>query len=129
MKKINLVTIIEDDPIHLFLTKKHIERSCLVNNISAYKNGKAAYDCLLEIFEKDQELPQIIFLDINMPVWDGWQFLEEFLKIPQSNNIQIYILTSSNDEEDYVKARNFNLEDFYLVKPIDKNVLLKILSQ
>ena len=126
MIQINTVAIIEDDPIHVFLTKRHIEKFDLIKNIIVYKNGKTAYDGILDLFNTNENLPEIIFLDINMPVWDGWEFLEAFLKIPIKQKIQIYILTSSNDEDDLKKAQKYNLGDFYITKPIDGNQLTKI---
>lgn len=128
MKKIDLVCIVEDDPIHLFLTKKHIELSGCVKKILICKNGKEAFDTLIKMFQNNEMLPHTIFLDINMPIWDGWQFLEEFIKIPITQKIKIYILTSSNDEEDYKKAVMFNLQNQYLIKPLDRLQLLEILS-
>lgn len=128
MKKIELVCIVEDDPIHLFLTKKHIELSGSVEKILICKNGKEAFDTLINMFQNNEMLPHIIFLDINMPIWDGWQFLEEFIKIPITQEIKIYILTSSNDDEDYKKAEMFNLQNQYLIKPLNRLQLTEILS-
>ena len=95
MKKIDIVCIVEDDPTHLFITRKYLELSGIVENIMIYKNGKEAYDKLKAIFLNSESLPEIILLDLNMPIWDGWQFLEEFNKIPIEKEIKIYILTSS----------------------------------
>lgn len=129
MKKIDLVCIVEDDPTHLFITKKYIELSGLVENIMVYKNGKEAYDKLNAIFISSEKLPEIILLDLNMPVWDGWQFLEEFTKIPIDSKIHIYILTSSDSEEDKSLALKYNLNSNYLVKPITLIELKSILEE
>lgn len=129
MKKIDLLCIIEDDPTHLFITKKMIEMSGMVENIMVYKNGKEAYDKLKAIFISSEMLPEIILLDLNMPIWDGWQFLDEFTKIPIKTKITIYILTSSNSEEDKKNAERYNLSENYLVKPINLSELKKVLSE
>jgi len=126
MKKIDLACIIEDDSIHLFLARKHIESSGLIKKLLIYRNGKEAFDSLKDLFERKKTLPQIIFLDINMPIWDGWQFLEEFSKIPLKDKIPIFILTSSNCEDDFKKAEKFELANNYLVKPITKEQITNI---
>ena len=129
MKKIDLLCIIEDEPTHLFITKKMVEMSGLVENIMVYKNGKEAYDKLKAIFLNSETLPEIILLDLNMPIWDGCQFLDEFTKIPIKTKIIVYILTSSNSEDDKKRAETYNLNDNYLVKPITLKEIKTILDK
>ncbi|AWG20296.1 response regulator [Flavobacterium faecale] len=128
MKKIDQVCIIDDDPTHIFITKKYVELSGLVENIMIYKNGKEAYDHLKAIFTASEKLPEIILLDLNMPIWDGWQFLEEFIKIPIKSKINIFILTSSVSATDKIQAEKFNLNGNYLVKPIAFSEIKTIFS-
>jgi CheY-like chemotaxis protein len=128
MKKIDIACIVEDDPTHLFITKKYLELSGLVESIMVYKNGKEAYDKLKAIFISSQKLPKIILLDLNMPVWDGWQFLENFTKIPIESKVHIYILTSSDSEEDKIQAKKYNLNSNYLIKPIGLSEIKMVLA-
>lgn len=128
MKKINLLCIIEDDPTHLFVIKKRIERSEMVENIIVFRNGKEAYDTLKKNYLNNQKLPEIILLDLNMPIWDGWQFLEEFTKLNFATDISIYILTSSNDCEDKKTAAKYNLKNNFLTKPINANEIKQLLN-
>jgi CheY-like chemotaxis protein len=128
MRKINHACIIEDEPLHVFLTKKHLEISQVINEISVYKNGKDAFENLYLQYKKGIILPELIFLDLNMPIWDGWQFLEEFTKIPIKQKIDIYILTSSINKDDYTKAEEFGLKDHYITKPISGKIINEILS-
>ncbi|GGA78247.1 response regulator [Flavobacterium palustre] len=106
-----------------------IEMSGMVENIMVYKNGKEAYDKLKAIFLSSEKLPEIILLDLNMPVWDGWQFLDEFTKIPIKTKITIYILTSSNSEEDKQRAEEYNLNGNYLIKPISLKEIKTVLEE
>jgi CheY-like chemotaxis protein len=129
MRKIELACIIEDDPMHLFLTKKYIELTGLVEKILVCKNGKDAYDTLKALFVNSEKLPQLIFLDLNMPVWDGWQFLDEFTKIPVKEKITIYILTSSIHQEDINRAETYSLTSNYFVKPISQEQMKTLLSE
>lgn len=129
MKKIELACIVDDDPIHLFLTKKYVELSGLVEKILICRNGKEAYDTLKTLFVSSDKLPQVIFLDLNMPIWDGWQFLDEFTKIPIDQPVTVYILTSSDNSEDIKRAERYNLKGNYLIKPISQQQLKELLVE
>jgi len=129
MKKINLACIIEDDPVHQMLTQKYVELTGLVDNLIVCKNGKEAYNLLSALIAAGEPVPEVILLDLNMPVWDGWQFLEEFLKIPIEQKITIFILTSSINEDDFIKAEMYNLSSNYLIKPIKLHELKTVLSK
>jgi CheY-like chemotaxis protein len=129
MKKIDLVCIVDDDPTHVFITKKYIELSGHVEKILVCNNGKDAFDTLQKIVRDKEKLPKIIFLDLNMPIWDGWQFLDEFTKIPIEELVTIYILTSSNNEADIEKAKKYSLTSNYLIKPISQSQLKDILAE
>lgn len=128
MKKIDLVCIVDDDPTHVFITKKYIQLSGHVEKILVCINGKDAFDTLQKLITNKETLPKIIFLDLNMPIWDGWQFLDEFTKIPTEETITIYILTSSNSDEDNEKAKQYSLTSNYLIKPISQSQLKDILA-
>ena len=129
MKKINLACLIEDDPIHIFLSKKYLEMTGRIENIMICQNGKEAYDKLQAIFTSGEILPELILLDLNMPIWDGWQFLEKFKDIPLQSKITLYILTSSINEADREKARLFNNVNNYVVKPIKLETLIDLLDE
>ena len=129
MKKIELACIIEDDPIHLFITKKYMEIPNLVKEVIVYENGKDAFEGLKSKFHNGEKLPQIIFLDLNMPVWNGWQFLKEFTKLSTDQEITIYILSSSNSEEDLERAKQYEKIKNYYIKPIELSQMKEILLQ
>lgn len=128
MKKIDLACIVDDDPMHVFITKRHLKHSGQVHKIIICRNGKDAYHTLHALVVNEQTLPNVIFLDLNMPIWDGWQFLDEFTKIEVKNPIMIYILTSSNNEEDFKKAAQYSLVNNYFVKPISQHEIGQILK-
>ncbi len=129
MKKNNIACIIEDEPMHLFITKRLVEMTGMVENLMVFSNGKEAYDKLKAIFLSSENLPEIILLDLNMPIWDGWQFLDEFTKIPIEKKVMIYILTSSNNPEDLKKAESYSMSNNYFVKPISLDQLKKVLFE
>ena len=76
----------------------------------------------------DEEIPELIFLDINMPVMNGWEFMEEFVKIRSTiqKKIDIYILSSSTDSIDIQKAKSNPEITDYIVKPLTPDLLKNI---
>lgn len=117
MKNIKTICIIDDDPIFRFGTKKMMEKVQNSLNFLVYKNGKDAVDNLLPQLQLDTEFPDVILLDLNMPIMDGWQFLDELVKIPAAKTIPIYIVSSSVDSRDLKKAETYKMVSRYIVKP------------
>ncbi len=133
-QKVELACIIDDDKIYVNLVKKIIEIKKLSENLLIYKNGKEALDYFKDIMENvtdEDKLPDIIFLDLNMPVMDGWEFLNEFIKIKNSLNkkITLYVVSSSIDPRDLERAKSFNLVTDYLIKPIELKKFEKIFER
>lgn len=129
MSKFNCVCIIEDNPASVFWIKELMEEVDFANTILVYNDGKSAIEQLAEKVINEAEAPEIIFLDLNMPVMDGWEFLDEFMKINPVKEILIYILTSSVDPEDTIKAKKYEMVSGYIVKPITEVQLKTILTE
>lgn len=133
-QKVELACIIDDDKIYVNLVKKIIEIKKLSENLLIYKNGKEALDYFKETMGNatdEEKLPDIIFLDLNMPVMDGWEFLNEFIKIKNNLNkkITLYVVSSSIDPRDLERAKSFNLVTDYLIKPIELKKFEKIFEK
>lgn len=129
MKKIDIACIIDDDPIFVFGTTKIMKLANFCNSFMVFQNGEEAINNLRPIIEaNDTSLPDVILLDLNMPVMDGWEFLDEFVKIPCEKEITIYIVTSSIDPQDMEKAKDYDKISNYLVKPITADKLQEILA-
>jgi len=130
MKKINSICIIDDDPITVFGIKKMLDYLNICDSIKTYINGKEAIDALKEMITKKREVPEVIFLDINMPIMDGWQFLEEFISLPLKRKIRINIITSSIDSLDKQKWEYFRVKTHHLIdyknKPLRKKEIAEI---
>lgn len=129
MKTLNTACIIDDDAIFRFGTKKMMEVTDFCQNILIYKNGKEAYDDLLPKLRNNQDVPDVILLDLNMPIMDGWQLLDELIKIPNSKKVPIYIVSSSVDHRDFEKAKSYEVVSNYIVKPFSISKITALLQE
>ncbi|WP_062055425.1 response regulator [Aquimarina longa] len=128
MKKIDIACIIDDDPIFIFGVKKVMSLAGACNNFLIYRNGKEALDALSSLISANEKLPDIILLDLNMPILDGWQFLERFVKVPVPKKVIIYIVSSSVDPKDVLRAKSYAMVSNYIVKPITMDKLMSVLE-
>jgi len=126
MKKIDITCIVDDDPIFIFGAKRMMELSNFCNSFMIFKNGKEAIDNLKPIMQSCENIPDVILLDINMPIMDGWQFLDEFTTIESHKQITIYIVSSSIDPMDINRVKRYESVSNYIVKPISIDTLKQI---
>ena len=118
------IWVIDDDAIYQIIVNKIIQRSELFSTANSFVNGKLAMDALLSIVENTAEsvegIPDIILLDINMPVMDGWEFMEKIslIKPKLNKKIIVYIVSSSISVEDKNKSETCADIIGYLSKPV-----------
>ena len=79
MKKIKCACVIDDDPICTYWTKKMMDELMFSEDILIFENGQDAIEGLKNIIARGEQLPEVILLDLNMPIMDGWDFLEDFV--------------------------------------------------
>lgn len=123
---LNQILFIDDDTITLMLCKKVIARSDFCNEIITSQNGEEALNYFNTI--KTSEIknhPQLIFLDLNMPIMGGWEFLDYFNSDEYSEfkTIKIVILSSTIDPEDLEKSKQYPMVIDFLPKPINQSML------
>lgn len=121
MNNINSVFVVDDDLVFHFIIKKLFTKSNINVNTSYFFNGLEAIDDLKSKIKLQVAPPDLILLDINMPVCDGWQFLEEFKSLKQQlkKQIMVYLVSSSNDVTDLERSKMFKEEiQEYYNKPI-----------
>lgn len=130
MKKIEIIALIDDDPAFVFITEKIIEKTNHFKEVKVFDNGLNALNYLKENLNNDIHLPNIIFLDLSMPVMDGWQFLDEYalLEIKNKSKITVYICSSSISPYDITRAKSISEVTDFIIKPITKEKLTEIVS-
>ena len=126
-----IIWIIDDDVIYQTIIHKLIQKSGVFSTHCSFMNGKEAITSLKNTLENNDEfIPDIILLDINMPVMDGWEFMEEIKRIKSKINKQIiiYIVSSSIALEDRNKSKTFTDIIGYIPKPISVEDLISIVE-
>ena len=116
------VLLVDDDEINNFISIKLIKKAILQTDIIACLNGKFAIDQLLAIQQRDpNDLPDFILLDINMPIMNGWEFLDEYkrLNIDPLKKTKIYIISSSVFSNDITKAKSYPMVQDFISKPLN----------
>jgi len=125
VRKLQSILIIDDDEVNNFICSKIIEEEQIANKITATLGVNEALDFIHRGLSQETSLPDLILLDLNMPVLTGWDFLEEYKKlVPQLNKeVILVILSSSAFQDDIKKAREYKEVNAYKTKPITKQLL------
>lgn len=131
MKKINTFCIVDDDDLYQFTTTLLLKNTDLVNKIIVFSDGLKAINFLKDEMGNIENIPDILFLDINMPVMDGWEFLEEYLLIKHMmpKTVVIYMVSSSVDDRDVLKAKSISALSGYLIKPISSENIMEVILE
>jgi CheY-like chemotaxis protein len=119
------VLLVDDDIITNFLHKNMIEEN-LTEDIEIASDGKEALDVIHKCLDA-HSCPELILLDINMPVMNGFEFLEAFQKMEEKPQSNVFLLTSSLSMHDLDKAKEYNVKG-YLSKPLTEDKLKRLVD-
>ena len=127
-KVIDLVMLVDDNETDNFISKRIIEITKFANNVEVKNSGKSALDYLKENQNDLDRLPDLIFLDINMPIVDGFVFLYEFEKFNDAikDKCKVIILSSSDNKRDIDKIVNNNHVIKFITKPLTETALEEV---
>jgi CheY-like chemotaxis protein len=130
MKKFTTAVLVDDDNVINFINEKTLKLSDFSENIISFQSGEETIKYLSENCHcyNDSEVSTVIFLDLNMPGMDGWEFLDEIQRIPEFSKeiCKIYILSSSIDPMDFEKAKEYDIVQDFISKPLTKERLQEI---
>lgn len=124
---LNQILCIDDDPITLMLCKKVIAKSNFCHEIITSSNGEDALQHFTTLKENiSSTRPDLIFLDLNMPIMGGWEFLNYFKKedFLEFQTIKVVVLSSTIDPEDLEKSKQYEMVIDFLPKPISTQMLI-----
>lgn len=120
--------IVDDSEADRYIVKRLVDKSKCFDDVYSLNDGEEAYDLFKNEKESKEKLgdgfpPAVVILDINMPRMNGFEFLEKFSELPnykQHNILFVAMLTSSQDEKDKQRAKDFPFVEMFLSKPFKK---------
>jgi CheY-like chemotaxis protein len=107
MGNLDSVYVIDDDEIIKYLTGKIIEKVDFAKETKTFENGLQAIEELMQVAQTGAKPPDVILFDLNMPVMDGWEFVERFMQLELPFQIPLFVFTSSINPEDQVKSYKY----------------------
>jgi CheY-like chemotaxis protein len=127
IKESKNIFLIDDDPVNNMLNTRIIEKHTGLK-VKVYDD---AFEALRDLQHNPTGLPEFIFLDINMPEMNGWDFLEKFQMLPSHirNNCPIVMLTSSIDHADIRKAQTYSVVQDFVSKPLTTDRLASLAQE
>ena|SRR2546428_8450893 len=131
MKSIDNLCVIDDDKVCQFIIKTYAAKRSLAKNMQLFTDASDALQYLKNVSTDPKRLPDMILLDINMPIMDGWTFLDEFQKIRKGmrKDIIINMITSSIHEDDMLKSKSYSDISGFYVKPINEQLIMDMFEQ
>lgn len=130
--KLNLILLIDDDEPTNYLNELIINEVDCTQQVVAVENAQQALDFLKKTIDAGDQLPAIIFLDINMPAINGWEFIEEYkqlLTADQQESLALVMLTTSMNPDDEKRAMAIPEIDSFKQKPLSEEMLEDIIGE
>lgn len=128
----DLLLCIDDDPITIMLSKMVMTRAAYANEIVTAQNGEEALVYLDRLMNENSPIPDLIFLDLNMPIMGGWEFLDAFSDEKYRSYFaksKVIVLSSTIDPRDIEKSKSYEMVLDFMSKPISKELLELVKSK
>ncbi len=125
---VNKACVIDDDKLYISLIKMIIKKNQLAKDLLVFDNGKKAYDYFSKHLDLPASLPEIVLLDLNMPIMDGWEFLdlmEDHSDELAKSGVTINVVSSTINPVEVEKATEHSIVNKFLTKPISKEAMIK----
>ena len=130
MPKKLIIAVVDDDDIYRYTIQKTIRSLYISEKNLIFTDGEQALEFLIQHSNSADELPDVLLLDVNMPIMDGFEFMKEYEKIASNlvKKITIFMISSSVNTEDINRAKSFPGIRDYIVKPIKPDKLVQVIS-
>lgn len=125
--KVDLVYMIDDDSVIIYLTELIIKTVDFCKELKTFTKGEDALNTIREAAETGSKLPDLLLIDLNMPIFNGWHFLDALQEIERAKDIPVFVFTSSIDPRDIEKSKTYSSIKDYIVKPLTIHKINKIL--
>jgi CheY-like chemotaxis protein len=126
-----LVWIIDDDNLFYMITKNNLRKTGIETTTEFFCDGLDSLNALLERVKNNQTLPTLIILDLNMPLYDGWSFVQGYMNLPPEtrSKMKLHICSSSIDPADITKAESIPDVLGFQEKPLSVDLLSSLLKK
>lgn len=126
--KYKSLLLIDDSYIDNLINRKILDNDNFAESITVIESPKEAFNYIRDLYLEGKELPEVIFLDLRMPLMNGFEFLEALMDLPDlgPDKIRIYVLTSSLDPEDIKRVKENHLVTRFISKPLTSQILQEI---
>ena len=131
MSSLKSICVIDDDMIYQFAVKLNLKQHKLAEEVMTFDNGELAKNYFEENCADAEKLPDVILLDINMPIMDGWDFLEwhKINKTKFAKEVPIFMVSSSIDWRDIERAKTYESVIDYMSKPLTEGNFFEIVHR
>ena len=120
-----VIALVDDEEVFHWIARQFLDKIDSNLDVQSYYNGQEAIDHLIDGDIK----PTLLLLDLNMPVANGWVFLEKYASLMHEHPLDVYMVSSSIDQQDQTRARSFEYVKEFISKPISIEILKKIIEK